>query len=51
MSYSYQLSSGIFDLPETEYNIDEDSEGDYESAEDDHPINERNREVRVSLAE
>jgi vacuolar protein sorting-associated protein 13A/C len=51
MSYSYQLSSGIFDLPETEYNIDEDDEDGYESAEDDHPINERNREVRVSLAE
>jgi len=51
MSYSYQLSSGIFDLPETEYNVDEDDEDDYKSAEDDHSIDERNREVRVSLAE
>lgn len=54
MSYGYQMSSGIFDLPETEYNIDEgdeDDEDDYKSAEDDHSIDERNREVRVSLAE
>lgn len=51
MSYSYQLSSGIFDLPETEYNIDEDDEDDFKSAEDDHSIDERNREVRISLAE
>jgi vacuolar protein sorting-associated protein 13A/C len=51
MSYSYQLSSGIFDLPETEYNVDEDDDDDYKSAEDDHSIDERNREVRVSLAE
>lgn len=51
MSYSYQLPSGIFDLPETEYNIDEDDEDDYKSAEADHSIDERNREVRVSLTE
>ncbi len=47
MSHSYRLSSGIFDLPETEYNVDEDDEDDYKSAEDDHSIDERNREVRV----
>lgn len=47
MSYSYQLSSGIFIPPETEYNVDEDDEDDYKSAEDDHSIDERNREVRV----
>lgn len=51
MPYSYQLPSGIFDLPETEYNVDEDDEDDYKSAEDDHFINERNREVRALLAE
>lgn len=51
MSYSYQLSSGIFELNETEYNVDEDDEDDYKSAEDDLSIDERNREVRVSLAE
>jgi vacuolar protein sorting-associated protein 13A/C len=51
MPYSYQLSSGIFDLPETEYNIDEDDEDDFKSAEDDHSVDERNHEVRVLLAE
>jgi len=51
MSYSYQLSSGIFDLPETEYNVDDDDDDDFKSAEGDHTIDERNREVRVLLAE
>jgi len=51
MSYSYQLPSEIFHLPETEYNIDDDDDDDYKSAEDDHSIDERNREVRVSLVE
>jgi vacuolar protein sorting-associated protein 13A/C len=51
MSYGYQLSSGIFNLPETEYNVDEDDEDDYKSAEDDHSIDEGNREVRISPAE
>lgn len=45
MSSGYQLSSGIFDLPETEYNVDDE---DYKGAEDSHPIDERNREVSVS---
>jgi hypothetical protein len=40
----YQLSSGIFDLPETEYNVDDE---DYKGAEDDHSVDERSREVRV----
>ena len=44
MSPSYQLSSGIFALPETEYNVDDE---DYKGAEDDHSIDERSREVRV----
>jgi len=43
MSAGYQLSSGLFDLPETEYNVDDE---DYEDARDDHPIDERSREVR-----
>jgi vacuolar protein sorting-associated protein 13A/C len=37
----YQLSSGIFDLPQTEYNVDDE---DYKSAEDDLSIDERSRE-------
>lgn len=45
-SSGYQLSSGIFDLPETEYNVDDE---DYTGAEDDHSVDERSREVRVSL--
>ncbi len=51
MSYSYQLSSGFFDLPGAEYNVDEDDDGDYESAEDEHSTDEKSREVRVPLAE
>lgn len=43
MSSGYQLSSGLFDLPETEYNVDDEY---YEDAEDDHSIDERSREVR-----
>jgi vacuolar protein sorting-associated protein 13A/C len=41
MSSSYQLSSGLFDLPETEYNVEYE---DYEDAKD--SIDERSREVR-----
>jgi vacuolar protein sorting-associated protein 13A/C len=44
MPSGYQLSSGIFDLPETEYNVDDE---DYKGAEDDHSVDERSREVRV----
>lgn len=44
VSSGYQLSSGIFDLPETEYNVDDE---DYTGAEDDHSVDERSREVRV----
>jgi len=43
MSSGYQLSSGLFDLPETEYNVDDE---DYEDARDDHTIDERSCEVR-----
>jgi vacuolar protein sorting-associated protein 13A/C len=39
MAPGYQLSSGLFDLPQTEYNVDDDE--DYEDAEDGHPIDER----------
>jgi hypothetical protein len=41
MSSGYQLSSGLFDLPETEYNVEYE---DYEDAKD--SIDERSREVR-----
>jgi len=51
MSYSYQLPSGLFDLPETEYNVEGDDDDDYRSAEDDHSIEERSVEVRISLVE
>jgi vacuolar protein sorting-associated protein 13A/C len=44
MPSGYQLSPGIFDLPQTEYNVDDE---DYKGAEDDHSIDERSREVRV----
>ncbi|KAI9460579.1 hypothetical protein BJY52DRAFT_1117906 [Lactarius psammicola] len=37
----YPLSSGLFDLPETEYNVDET---DYEDAEDEQPADDRSRE-------
>lgn len=40
----YRLSSGLFDLPETEYNVDE---SDYEDAEDEQPADDRSREVRL----
>jgi vacuolar protein sorting-associated protein 13A/C len=46
MPSGYQLSSGIFDLPQTEYNVDD---GDDKGAEDDHSIDERSREVGVFL--
>jgi vacuolar protein sorting-associated protein 13A/C len=41
----YHLSSGLFDLPETEYNVDET---DYENAEDEQPADDRSREVRIT---
>jgi vacuolar protein sorting-associated protein 13A/C len=42
-STGYQTSTGLFDLPETEYNVhDEEDEG----MEDDHPTDERTHEVR-----
>lgn len=41
MPSGYQLSSGLFDLPETEYNVDYE---DYESVKD--LADERSREVR-----
>lgn len=37
----YPLSSGLFDLPETEYNVDET---DYEDAEDEQSADDRSRE-------
>jgi vacuolar protein sorting-associated protein 13A/C len=40
----YQLSSGLFDLPETEYNVDDET--DFEGTENDRPTYERSREVR-----
>jgi vacuolar protein sorting-associated protein 13A/C len=40
----YDLSSGFFDLPQTEYNIDET---DTEDAEDEQPANDKSREVRI----
>ena len=40
----YPLSSGLFDLPETEYNVDE---SDYEDAEDGQSAEDRSREVRI----
>jgi vacuolar protein sorting-associated protein 13A/C len=43
ISPSYQLPSGLFDLPATEYNVDDE---DYEDAKDGHPIEEGGREVR-----
>jgi len=43
ISSGYQLPSGLFDLPETEYNVDDE---DYEDAQDDLPIEESSREVR-----
>ncbi|KAI0308206.1 hypothetical protein B0F90DRAFT_1833497 [Multifurca ochricompacta] len=39
---NYQLSSGLFDLPEAEYNIDDET--DYEDTEGDHHAVTRNRE-------
>ena len=43
ISSGYQLPSGLFDLPETEYNVDDE---DYEDAKDDHLVEESSREVR-----
>lgn len=43
ISPSYQLPSGLFDLPATEYNVDDE---DDEDAKDDHTIEEGSREVR-----
>ena len=40
----YRLSPGLFDLPETEYNIDET---DDEDSEDDQPTDDKSREVRT----
>ena len=37
-------SSGFFDLPETEYNVDE---SDYEDAEDEQHADDKSREVRI----
>ena len=41
---NYDLSSGLFYLPETEYNVDET---DYEDADDGQPANDRSREVCI----
>jgi vacuolar protein sorting-associated protein 13A/C len=41
----YQLSPGLFDPPETEYNVDDET--DYEDTEDDRPTDESSREVRT----
>jgi vacuolar protein sorting-associated protein 13A/C len=43
MSPGIQLPSGLFDFPDTEYNVDDD---DYEDAKDDRPLDERSHEVR-----
>lgn len=43
ISSGYQLPSGLFDLPKTEYNVDDE---DYEDAKDDRLIEESGREVR-----
>ena len=43
----YHLSSGLFDLPETEYNVDET---DYEDAEDEQSVDDRSREVCIPLS-
>jgi vacuolar protein sorting-associated protein 13A/C len=45
MQSNYPLASGLFDLPETEYNVDDET--DYEDAEDDQPGDDRSREVRT----
>lgn len=41
---NYHLSSGFFDLPQTEYNVDET---DTEDAEDEQPAGDKSREVRI----
>ena len=46
VSSDYHLSSGLFDLPETEYNVDET---DSEDAEDEQPADDKSREVRMPL--
>jgi vacuolar protein sorting-associated protein 13A/C len=43
-SSGYPLVSGLFDLPETEYNVDDET--DCEDAEKDRHMDERSREVR-----
>ena len=40
----YRLSSGLFDLPETEYNVDET---DSEDAGDEQSADDKSREVRI----